>query len=65
MNTPPEFLKKPYEERTERELELSKFLLQREANNKLSSIQKNLQFFFWITIISIVIVVFAYIISES
>ena len=65
MDTTPEFLKKPFEERTDRELQLSRFLLQREANKKLTSIQKNIQFFFWITLISIIIAVLAYVISES
>ncbi len=60
-----EIAKKPIEERTEKEIELTKIFLQRETNTRLTSIQKNLQFFFWITIISIVVIAFAYIISES
>lgn len=60
-----EIAKKPIDERTDREIELTKVFLQRETNKRLKSIQLNIQFFFWITIISIVIVVFAYIISES
>ena len=60
-----EIAKKSIEDRTDREIELTKIFLQRETNKRLKSIQLNVQFFFWITIISIVIVVFAYIISES
>jgi len=65
MSTIPEIIKKPVEERTEKELELTKIILQRESNRHLKSISKNLQFFFWITIISIIIIALAYIISES
>lgn len=57
-------IEKPLEERSDREIEISKIILQRESNLRLSSIQKNLQFFFWITIISIGIIILAYILGE-
>lgn len=56
--------KKPLEERSDRELELSKIYLQRKTNQHLSSIAKNMQFFFWITIISMILVVLAYAMNE-
>lgn len=65
MSTLPEIIAKPIEERTDRELEISKVFLQKQANAKLTSIQNNLSFFFWLTMISFGIGVLAYIISES
>jgi hypothetical protein len=60
-----EIVKKPLDQRTDKELELTKIILQRDTNASLRSLQKNLQFFFWLTIISIVIALLAYAISES
>jgi hypothetical protein len=60
-----EIVQKPLDQRTDKELELTKIYLQRDANASLRSLQKNLQFFFWLTIISIVIALLAYAISES
>jgi len=60
-----EIAKKPLDQRTDQELELTKIYLQRDTNASLRSLQKNLQFFFWLTIISIVIALLAYAISES
>lgn len=60
-----DFLNKELNDRTDREIEISKVLLQRQTNKHLKSISNNVQFFFWLTIVSIAITVLAYIISES
>lgn len=55
----------PLEERTDRELEISKIYLQRESNKRLRSIDNNLKFFFWLTLLGIAVLIIAYIIMES
>lgn len=56
--------KKPLEERDDRELEVSQIILQRETNRRLKNIENYVAFFFWITIISIGIVILAYVLGE-
>ena len=61
----PEWVKKPLEERTERELELTRIVLQREANKRLKGIHNNVQFFFWLFVLSLLISLLVYISIES
>ena len=60
-----ELRKKPLEERTERELELTRIILQKETNRRLKAIQNNVNFFFWMFIVSLLIGIIIYISIES
>jgi len=50
-----EFIHKELKDRSDRELEMTKVILLREKNKSLKSIANNVQFFFYLTIVSLVI----------
>jgi hypothetical protein len=60
-----DFVKKPLEERTDRELEMTKIILQRKANKSLESISNNIKFFFYLTLLVIAVSIIVYIVMES